>query len=98
MTPLNQARSDTSVSTRTIEQHYDSLIRCGSLVEDTQQIDALHQLGQLQKTLRGYSNSIYLTPPKPKVKEAKDGNAKRQKVKDSKLRKTEGDDAPTEEV
>uniref|UniRef100_A0A673XGJ7 AFG1 like ATPase b n=1 Tax=Salmo trutta TaxID=8032 RepID=A0A673XGJ7_SALTR len=97
LTPLNQARSDTSVSTRTIEQHYDSLIRCGSLVEDTQQIDALHQLGQLQKTLRGYSNSIYLTPPKPKVKEAKDGNAKRQKEKDSKLRKTEGDDAPTEE-
>ncbi|XP_031656815.1 lactation elevated protein 1 homolog B isoform X2 [Oncorhynchus kisutch] len=97
LTPLNQARSDTSASTRTIEQHYDSLIRCGSLVEDTQQIDALHQLGQLQKTLRGYSNSIYLTPPKPKVKEAKDSNAKQQKVNDYKLSKTEGDDAPTEE-
>ncbi|CDQ81465.1 unnamed protein product [Oncorhynchus mykiss] len=97
LTPLNQARSDTSASTRTIEQHYDSLIRCGSLVEDTQQIDALHQLGQLQKTLRGYSNSIYLTPPKSKVKEAKDSNAKQQKVNDYKLSKTEGDDAPTEE-
>uniref|UniRef100_A0A8C8M1B6 AFG1-like ATPase n=1 Tax=Oncorhynchus tshawytscha TaxID=74940 RepID=A0A8C8M1B6_ONCTS len=97
LTPLNQVRSDTSASTRTIEQHYDSLIRCGSLVEDTQQIDALHQLGQLQKTLRGYSNSIYLTPPKPKVKEAKDSNAKQQKVNDYKLSKTEGDDAPTEE-
>ncbi|XP_064847440.1 lactation elevated protein 1 homolog B isoform X3 [Oncorhynchus masou masou] len=97
LTPLNKARSDTSASTRTIEQHYDSLIRCGSLVEDTQQIDALHQLGQLQKTLRGYSNSIYLTPPKPKVKEAKDSNAKQQKVNNYKLSNTEGDDAPTEE-
>ncbi|CAB1340045.1 unnamed protein product [Coregonus sp. 'balchen'] len=97
LTPLNQARSDTSASTRTIEQHYDSLIHCGSLKKDTQQIDALHKLGQLQKTLRGYSNSIYLTPPKPKEKEAKDGNAKRQKVKDSKLSTTEGDDAPIEE-
>uniref|UniRef100_A0A6Q2XK38 AFG1 like ATPase a n=1 Tax=Esox lucius TaxID=8010 RepID=A0A6Q2XK38_ESOLU len=88
-TPLNP---DVPVCTRTIEQHYDSLIQCGSLKEDPQQRHAIRQLGQLQKTLQSYTNSIYLAPPKPKVKEGKDSNSN-----NLKLSQPEEDGSPTEE-
>ncbi|KAJ8009593.1 hypothetical protein DPEC_G00090480 [Dallia pectoralis] len=80
------------VCTRTIEQHYDIQVYCGSLKEDAQQRHALCELGQLQKTLQGYSNSIYLVPPKPKIKEGKDSNANHPK-----LSQAEEDSSPTEE-
>lgn len=94
--PVNHhAASDTPSSSRSVK-HYDGLVRGGSLKEDGQQRDALHQLGQLQTLLHGYSNSLYLIPPKPKVK-AKDGDAKR--PRDSKSNTTQIEaDAPAEEV
>lgn len=93
-TTLNTTPSDTSF--KSIE-YYEGLVRSGTLKEDGQQIEALHKLGQLQTVLQGYSNSIYLTPPKPKPKVEEE--AKLSKGKDPKLRKanSEGDAATEEE-
>ncbi|KAL0967748.1 hypothetical protein UPYG_G00256380 [Umbra pygmaea] len=81
---------DVPACTKTMEQHYDSLIHRSLLKEDGQQRNALHQLGQLQKSLQGYSNSIYLTLPK--VQEARDNN-----LNHPRPRQAEGNEAHTEE-
>ena len=78
--------------------HYEDLVRAGSLKEDTQQRDALHKLGQLQAVLQGYSNSVYLIPPKPKLK-GEEGEPKQTKGKDPKLSRSQSEgDAEAEEV
>lgn len=39
---------------------YEHLVQCGTLREDVQQKYLIHQLAQLQHTLKNYSNSMYL--------------------------------------
>uniref|UniRef100_A0A3B5AFK3 AFG1 like ATPase b n=1 Tax=Stegastes partitus TaxID=144197 RepID=A0A3B5AFK3_9TELE len=44
-------------------EHFDGLVRCGHLRTDVQQRHVLQQLAELQRTMKTYSNSIYLNPP-----------------------------------
>lgn len=41
--------------------HYDRLVHCGSLSEDSQQRHVLQQLAKLQSILKNYSNYKYLS-------------------------------------
>ncbi|KAG7509137.1 AFG1-like ATPase [Solea senegalensis] len=59
-------------------EHYDRLVRCGSLREDAQQRYVLQRLTQLQHILNMYSNSKYLSSPPPKP-HTKDDNSKPQR-------------------
>uniref|UniRef100_A0A3B4VBG3 AFG1 like ATPase b n=1 Tax=Seriola dumerili TaxID=41447 RepID=A0A3B4VBG3_SERDU len=58
--------------------HYDHLVQCGSLRKDAQQRHVLQQLAQLQRTLKKYSNSIYLSPSPPRL-DSKDVKSQLQK-------------------
>ncbi|KAM9339240.1 lactation elevated protein 1 homolog B [Symphorus nematophorus] len=82
------AAADICASSETIG-HYDRLVQCGSLRADVQQRDAVQQLAQLQKTLKNYSNSVYLNTPPPERLNTKDDHS--QLPKDKEIHLTSAD-------